>query len=39
MAAILFLPGKSVLTPICELHQPFSYSVVYSEHFDIGGIF
>ena len=33
------LPDKRVLTLICELHQTFSYSVVYSENFHIGGIF
>ena len=30
-----FLFNKRVLTPICELHQTFSYTVVYSEHFHI----
>ena len=31
------IDDKRVLTPICELHQTFSYPVVYCEHFDIGG--
>ena len=33
------VPEKRVLTTICDLHQTFSYCVVYSEHFHIGGIF
>ena len=39
MAAFLNFAENSVLTPICALYQTFSYAVVNSENFHIGGIF
>ena len=35
----IFFLKKMVLTSICELHQIFSNSAFYSEHFHIGSMF